>query len=155
MTSGTGTCTVTFDQAGDSNYDAAAPVVQTTTAQKADPTVTATGNTCTYDANPGHGSGSAKGVLGEDLTTVNVAYKDALGNLLTSAPVNAGTYSVAYRQRELQPEAECRHDHHLQEGHLGDAECGEQDGQGSQGRARATASKVVWSISRSRRVGAR
>ena len=35
MTSGTGTCTVTFNQAGDANYSAAAQVTETTTAQKA------------------------------------------------------------------------------------------------------------------------
>jgi hypothetical protein len=39
----------------------------------------------------------AKGVKGEDLTPVNIAYKDALGNLLTSAPVNAVSYQVAAR----------------------------------------------------------
>jgi hypothetical protein len=35
MTSGTATCTVTFDQAGNGSYLAAPQVVQTTTAQKA------------------------------------------------------------------------------------------------------------------------
>src|SRR4029434_2470595 len=36
MTSGTGTCTVAFDQAGNANYYAAPQVTETTTAQKAD-----------------------------------------------------------------------------------------------------------------------
>src|SRR2546422_578672 len=69
------------------------------TITKADPIVTATGNTCTYNGSPCPGSGSAKGVLGEDLTPVTVAYATtpAPGNLLTSAPVTAGTYSVAAR----------------------------------------------------------
>src|SRR5207249_5000812 len=64
---------------------------------KADPVVTATGGTPTYDGNPHAGSGTATGVKGESLTPVNVAYKDSLNNLLTSAPVNAGTYSLAAR----------------------------------------------------------
>jgi len=43
MTSGTGTCTVTASQPGDSNYLAAQPVNQSTTAQPATPTVSLTG----------------------------------------------------------------------------------------------------------------
>ncbi len=42
MTSGTGTCTVTFNQAGNANYAAAAQVTQATTAQKASQTITVT-----------------------------------------------------------------------------------------------------------------
>jgi hypothetical protein len=42
MTSGTGTCTVTFSQAGNTNYAAAPQVVQATTAQKASQTITVT-----------------------------------------------------------------------------------------------------------------
>src|SRR5262249_15276736 len=42
LISGTGTCTVTFDQAGNANYAAAPQVVQTTTAQKASQTITVT-----------------------------------------------------------------------------------------------------------------
>jgi hypothetical protein len=40
MTSGTGTCTVEYDQAGDANYDAAPQIGETTTAQKAGQTIT-------------------------------------------------------------------------------------------------------------------
>jgi hypothetical protein len=40
MTSGTGTCSVKFDQAGDDNYNAAPQVVQSVTAQKAGQTIT-------------------------------------------------------------------------------------------------------------------
>ena len=40
MTSGTGTCTVAFDQAGNANYNAASQVTETTTAQKADQIIT-------------------------------------------------------------------------------------------------------------------
>src|SRR5205814_9187956 len=43
------------------------------------------------------GTGSAKGVQEEDLGPVNLAYKDVQGNLLSSAPINAGTYQVAAR----------------------------------------------------------
>ncbi len=43
MTSGTGTCTVKFDQAGDSNYNAATETTESVTAQKANQTVTFTG----------------------------------------------------------------------------------------------------------------
>ena len=40
MTSGTGTCTVKFDQAGNGDYNAAPQVVETVTAQKASQTIT-------------------------------------------------------------------------------------------------------------------
>ena len=40
MTSGTGTCTVKYDQAGNDNYDAAPQVTETVTAQKAGQTIT-------------------------------------------------------------------------------------------------------------------
>src|SRR5204862_80515 len=39
MTSGTGTCTVKYDQAGDSNYNAATQVTKSVTAQKANQTI--------------------------------------------------------------------------------------------------------------------
>jgi hypothetical protein len=42
MTSGTGTCTVHYDQAGDSNYNAALQITETVTAQKVDQTITVT-----------------------------------------------------------------------------------------------------------------
>ena len=40
MTSGTGTCSVKYDQAGDSDYNAAPQVVESVTAQKANQTIT-------------------------------------------------------------------------------------------------------------------
>ena len=40
MTSGTGTCTVKYDQAGDANYNAAPQVTESVTAQKASQTIT-------------------------------------------------------------------------------------------------------------------
>ena len=42
MTSGSGTCTVKYDQAGDANYNAAPQVVETVNAQKADQTINVT-----------------------------------------------------------------------------------------------------------------
>jgi len=44
MTSGTGTCSVKYDQAGNANYNAAPQVVETVNAQKADQTITVTGH---------------------------------------------------------------------------------------------------------------
>src|SRR5207245_6445002 len=40
MTSGTGACTVKYDQAGDTNYNAATRVTESVTAQKANQTIT-------------------------------------------------------------------------------------------------------------------
>src|SRR5262249_60429900 len=42
MTSGTGTCSVKYDQAGDANYNAAPQVTESVAAQKADQTITVT-----------------------------------------------------------------------------------------------------------------
>ena len=42
MTSGTGTCSVKYDQAGDANYNAAPQVTETVNAQKADQTINVT-----------------------------------------------------------------------------------------------------------------
>src|SRR5207247_2431198 len=42
MTSGTGTCSVKYDQAGDANYNAASQVVEYATAQKAAQTISVT-----------------------------------------------------------------------------------------------------------------
>ena len=42
MTSGTGTCTVKYDQAGDGNYNAAPQVTETVNALKANQTITVT-----------------------------------------------------------------------------------------------------------------
>jgi N-acetylneuraminic acid mutarotase len=89
-------CTASYTYAGDSNHNGSSDS-ETYSIAKADPVVTATGGTFKYDANPHAGSGTAVGVKGEPLAPVNVAYKDALNNLLTSAPVNAGTYQVAAR----------------------------------------------------------
>jgi hypothetical protein len=78
------------------NYNNASSTV-TDEIKKADPVVVATGKTCTYNGSPCTGSGSATGVNGENLTPVTLAYRDALNNLLPSAPLNAGTYQLAAR----------------------------------------------------------
>ncbi|HET8966247.1 MAG TPA: hypothetical protein VFN20_08530, partial [Candidatus Acidoferrum sp.] len=81
---------------GGTNYNDATGTVHDHL-DKADPNITATGGTFTYDGNAHAGSATAFGVLGESLSPVNVAYKDSANNLITSAPVNAGNYSVAAR----------------------------------------------------------
>jgi len=48
MTGGTGTCTVAYDQAGDTNYNAATQVTSSTTATKASATVTLSNLTQAY-----------------------------------------------------------------------------------------------------------
>ncbi|MFB3915355.1 MAG: chitobiase/beta-hexosaminidase C-terminal domain-containing protein [Terriglobales bacterium] len=68
MTSGTGTCTVNFDQTGDSNYNAATQVVESTSAAKADQaalsvtgmpgTAQAYGTTFTVSTSGGSGLGA-------------------------------------------------------------------------------------------------
>jgi hypothetical protein len=57
---------------------------------KVAPTVTATGNTCTYSGSPCEGGGSAKGVDGTDLGAVTLTYTPGG----SSAPINAGDYTV-------------------------------------------------------------
>jgi hypothetical protein len=97
-----GTATASYVYPGDDNHTGSSDS-KTFVINKADPIVTATGRTCTYDGTPCAGSGSAKGVNDEELTPVSVAYTVVAapprnpGDLLTSAPVNAGTYQVAAR----------------------------------------------------------
>ena len=81
---------------GGTNYNDATGTVHDHL-DKADPNITATGGTFAYDGNAHAGSATAFGVLGESLSPVNIAYKDSANSLLTTAPVNAGNYSVAAR----------------------------------------------------------
>jgi hypothetical protein len=89
MMSGTGTCTVYFNQAGNSNYYAATQVTQTTTAQKATATVTLSGlGTYVYD-------GTQKVVTATTNPTgltVNITY--AASPPTSTPPTNVGTYTV-------------------------------------------------------------
>ncbi|MCA1554456.1 MAG: hypothetical protein LC737_08760, partial [Chloroflexi bacterium] len=67
VTSGTGTCSLTADQSGDNNYNAATQAIQSTTAQKANQTTTVSvtgpssityGNTGAATASGGDGTGA-------------------------------------------------------------------------------------------------
>ena len=89
MTSGATLCTVTFDQAGNTTYNAATQVTETVTATKASATIALSHLNQTYD-------GSAKYVTATttpaSLSGVTTTY--AQGNTAVSAPTNAGSYSV-------------------------------------------------------------
>src|SRR6185369_3297500 len=89
-------CTASYSYAGTNNYNPSSDS-KTYTIAKADPVLSSVGGTFTYDGLPHGGSATATGGKGESLTPVNVAYKDSLGNLLTSAPVDAGNYLVSAR----------------------------------------------------------
>ena len=92
-----GTATASYTFAGDANHTGSSDS-KNFAIGKADPIVTATGGTFAYDAKPHGGSGAALGVLGEALTPVTLGYAVVPGpGSLTSAPVSAGTYSVAAR----------------------------------------------------------
>jgi hypothetical protein len=81
MTSGTGTCTVQVDQAGDANYNPAPQLTQNVTAQKANATINVSGFTGMHDGLPHGATGSATGVLGENLSaSLN------LGPVFTNVP---------------------------------------------------------------------
>jgi hypothetical protein len=95
MTSGTGTCTVTFDQAGDSNYNAATQVTETVTAQKADQTITF--------ANPGgHTYGDANFAAGATASSGNAVSYGASGACSIASGMihltGAGTCTVSANQ---------------------------------------------------------
>jgi len=68
MTSGTGICSLTADQPGDNNYDAAPQATQSTTAQKATSTTAVIGGTFVYNANPHPATVSVTGIGGLSLT---------------------------------------------------------------------------------------
>lgn len=86
MSSGTGTCTVHYNQAGNSNYNAAPEVTDTTTAEKADAIIVVTPYDVTYDGSAHTATGTATGVNGEDLS--------GLLDLSGTTHTNAGTYST-------------------------------------------------------------
>ena len=70
MTSGTGTCSVFYNQAGGPGYNAAPQVSSNTAAQKANATVNVTPYNTTYDGQPHTATGSATGAKGEDLNSL-------------------------------------------------------------------------------------
>ena len=84
-----GTYIVHCDYAASQNYEAASDT-GTLTIDRATPTVSATGGTFTYDANPHAGSCSVSGVNSITLTAPAGTYSPGGG----PAPVNAGSYTV-------------------------------------------------------------
>jgi YDG domain/Bacterial Ig-like domain (group 3)/Galactose oxidase, central domain/MBG domain (YGX type)/Kelch motif len=85
-----GTYQVAGSFAGNSNYNPASGTA-TITINKATPTLTVTGGTYTYDANPHPGTATIMGVQGDNslASLVTLAYTPG-----GTAPVNAGSYSV-------------------------------------------------------------
>ncbi len=95
-----GNYTVKTSFAGDTNYIAGSSAAVAIIINKATPTVTASGNTCTFNGSPCAGSGSATGVLTPtDTLPVTLSYSGtsnsgaAYGPSAT-APTNAGNYTV-------------------------------------------------------------
>jgi hypothetical protein len=89
MTSGTGTCTVKYDQAGDSSYNAATQITESVTAQKANTTTVVSssvnpsdfGQGVTFIATVTSGAGTPAGA---------VQFKDNGNNLGAAVALNAG-----------------------------------------------------------------
>jgi Kelch motif len=81
---GAGTCTVTAQQAGNADYNAAADVPQSFTVNKADAIIHVTAYHATYDGNPHTATGTATGVGGADLS--------ASLTLTGTTHTNAGDY---------------------------------------------------------------
>ena len=98
MTSGTGTCTVTFNQAGNASYNAAPQVTETTTAQKAAQAIavtqhapsTAVYNTSFTVAATGGGSGLP--------VTVGVSGVCSIGGNTVTMTSGTGTCTVTFNQ---------------------------------------------------------
>ena len=94
MTSGTGTCTVNYDQAGNSNYKPATQVTQTVTATKVALSVKADDKTMTYaDPVPALSYGITGFVNNETLNTSDVAGTAAVATAATSSSA-AGPYAI-------------------------------------------------------------
>ncbi|HEY8205075.1 MAG TPA: MBG domain-containing protein [Pyrinomonadaceae bacterium] len=89
MTSGTGTCTVKYDQVGDGNFNAASQVTENVTAQKATATITLSNLTQTYDGNPKFVTTSTT----PPGLTVNVTYSQ--NSVPVASPTNIGIYDVS------------------------------------------------------------
>jgi|GEM_PF-2971855 len=85
MTSGAGVCTITYNQAGNTNYNAAPQVSSATTAQKGTGTITVTPYSVPYNGAAHTATGTATGARGEDLS--------GLLNLSGTTHTNAGTYN--------------------------------------------------------------
>jgi hypothetical protein len=111
MTSGTGTCTVHYDQAGDANYNAAPQVTETTTAIKAGQTITvqthapgsatngsqftvaatAPGGAVSYSSSGGCTNNGATFTMTSSTTACNVMYDQGGNANYSAAPQLAET----------------------------------------------------------------
>jgi probable HAF family extracellular repeat protein len=95
MISGTGTCNVKYEQTGDDNRNAAPPVTENVSAQKASTTTIVTVSNATYDGSPHGGSATVAGTggLNQSLTVTYTGITTTYGPS-TIAPTNAGQYSA-------------------------------------------------------------
>src|SRR5687768_18514604 len=95
MTSGTGSCTVHYNQAGDANYNAAPEVTESVTAEKADQTITVTTNapaTAVYNTTFNVAATASSG-LDVTITATGVCTVQRIGRATGRDRVNSGTGS--------------------------------------------------------------
>jgi hypothetical protein len=89
-----GTYTVIATFAAGGNYATGTSAAANVTISQATPTVVAAGNTCTYSGSACAGSGSATGAGGIALSPVTLTYSGTGYGPTSTAPTNAGTYTV-------------------------------------------------------------
>jgi hypothetical protein len=100
MTSGTGTCTVHYNQAGDANFNSAPEVTNSTTAEKANQTISVT------TAAPGSAefntsfnvAATASSGLGVAITSSGVCSGSGTGSASIHMDAGTGTCTVSYNQ---------------------------------------------------------
>jgi hypothetical protein len=100
MTSGTGTCSVKYDQAGDDDYNPATQVVETVNAQQADQTINVTATapeSKVYNASFGVAANASSG-LGVAITTSGVCGGSGTGSATITMTSGTGTCTVHYNQ---------------------------------------------------------
>ncbi|MCC7160711.1 hypothetical protein IT399_03265, partial [Candidatus Nomurabacteria bacterium] len=111
MTSGTTSCVVHYNQAGNISYNPAPEVTETVIANKADATINVSGYTGTYDSLTHGATGTATGVLGESLSgldlgssfrnvpggTANWTFTDVTGNYNDAS----GSVDIIINARDL------------------------------------------------------
>ncbi|MFA6353618.1 MAG: MBG domain-containing protein [Candidatus Paceibacterota bacterium] len=85
ITSGNGTCTITATREADNNYNVASGSASITTINKADANISITPYSVAYDATTHTATGTATGVLGEDLAGLDVS---------CTIHTNAGDYTT-------------------------------------------------------------
>ena len=125
MTSGTGTCTVKYDQAGDGNYNAATQVTESVTAQKANQTITANPHApanATYNTSFTVGATSDSG-LPVTFSSAGVCTNASATFTMTSGTgtctvkydqAGDGNYNAATQVTESVTRTESKPDHHGQ-----------------------------------------